>query len=113
MSPSTAVAVLVDSLTTIVGFGALMIASHQGLQSLGRVLSIGVTCCLFTSLIMLPALLTCISWHRGEAPSEEEESPTVRISTSPKAQTWRRDEAEHPGSRAQTAPSEKPASRRA
>ena len=57
MSPSTASAVLITSLTTMVGFGSLMIASHQGLQSLGRVLTIGVTCCLFTSLIMLPAAL--------------------------------------------------------
>ena len=39
----------------MVGFGSLMIASHQGLQSLGRVLTIGVSCCLFTSLVMLPA----------------------------------------------------------
>jgi hypothetical protein len=57
MSPSTASAVLLTSLTTMVGFGSLMIASHRGLQSLGRVLTIGVTCCLFTSLIMLPAAL--------------------------------------------------------
>jgi hopanoid biosynthesis associated RND transporter like protein HpnN len=65
MSPSTAVAVVVDSLTTIVGYGALMIASHQGLQSLGRVLAIGITCCLFSSMVMLPALLTWMSWSRG------------------------------------------------
>ena len=70
MSPSTAVAVMVDSLTTIVGFGSLMVASHQGLQSLGRVLSIGVSCCLFTSMVMLPALLTWMSWNRK--PAEEE-----------------------------------------
>ena len=31
MSPGTAVAVLVDALTTIMGFGSLMVASHQGL----------------------------------------------------------------------------------
>ena len=62
MSPSTASAVLITSLTTIVGFGSLMIASHQGLQSLGRVLTIGVSCCLFTSLVMLPALF---SWLRS------------------------------------------------
>ena len=100
MSPSTAVAVMVDSLTTIVGFGALMIASHQGLQSLGRVLSIGVSCCLFTSMIMLPALLTCLSWNRGEASSETEAEPALnRESTSPRTQHWRRDEAEHPGER--------------
>jgi len=41
-----------------------MIATHQGLQSLGRVLTLGVTCCLFTSLVMLPALLTLVSRNR-------------------------------------------------
>lgn len=50
------VAVVVNTLTTMVGFGALMIANHQGLQSLGRVLVISMGCCLFTSLI-LPNLL--------------------------------------------------------
>ncbi len=72
ISPGTAVAVLVDALTTLVGFGSLMIATHQGLQSLGRVLTIAVTCCLFSSLVMLPALL---SWMtpagRPDVPVEE------------------------------------------
>ncbi len=63
ISQSTAVAVLVDSLTTIVGFGSLMIASHQGLQSLGRVMTLGVTFSLFTSIIMLPAFFTWITRH--------------------------------------------------
>jgi len=71
MSPATAVAVLVDALTTLVGFGSLMIASHQGLQSLGRVLTLGVTCCLFTSLIMLPAMLTWITRNRKVPRLEE------------------------------------------
>ena len=66
MSPGTAVAVLVDALTTLVGFGSLMLATHQGLQSLGRVLTLGVTCCLFTSLIMLPAALTWMTRHRKQ-----------------------------------------------
>jgi hypothetical protein len=57
MSASTASAILITSLTTMVGFGSLMIASHRGLQSLGRVLTIGVTCCLFSSFVMLPAAL--------------------------------------------------------
>ncbi|MGD9721019.1 MAG: MMPL family transporter [Pirellulales bacterium] len=64
LSSGTAVAVLVDALTTLVGFGSLMIASHQGLQSLGRVLTLGVTCCLFTSLVLLPAMLSWISRRR-------------------------------------------------
>ena len=66
MSASTAAAVVITSLTTMVGFGSMMIASHRGLQSLGRVLTIGVTCCLFTSLIMLPALLAWMTRHRSE-----------------------------------------------
>ncbi len=68
MSPGTAVAVLVDALTTIMGYGALMVASHRGLQSLGRVLTLGVTCCLFTSLILLPAVLTWATRNRKAAP---------------------------------------------
>jgi hypothetical protein len=74
ISPGTAVAVLVDALTTLVGFGSLMIASHQGLQSLGRVLTLGVTCCLFTSLIMLPALLTFITRNRQPKAVEADEA---------------------------------------
>ncbi len=50
------VAIVVNSLTTMVGFGALMIANHQGLQSLGRVLTISMGCCLLNSLL-LPNLL--------------------------------------------------------
>ena len=60
-------AVLVDALTTIVGFGALLIASHQGLQSLGRVLVIGIASCTFTSLVLLPALLAAATWNRRAA----------------------------------------------
>jgi len=72
MSPSTANAVVITSLTTMVGFGSLMVASHRGLQSLGRVLTIGISCCLFASLVMLPAVLSWLTRHRPEAPSEPE-----------------------------------------
>jgi uncharacterized protein len=50
------VAIVVNALTTMVGFGALMIANHRGLQSLGRVLTISMGCCLLSSLL-LPNLL--------------------------------------------------------
>jgi uncharacterized protein len=68
MSASTANSVLVDALTTILGFGALMVASHKGLESLGRVLTLGVTTCTVTSLVLLPALLT---WLRPAAVAVE------------------------------------------
>jgi predicted RND superfamily exporter protein len=64
ISASTANSVLVDALTTILGFGALMVASHRGLESLGRVLTLGVTTCTLTSLIFLPALLALL--RRGD-----------------------------------------------
>jgi uncharacterized protein len=72
MSPSTAVAVILNTLTTMVGFAVLMIADHRGLQSLGRVLTIGMSCCLVSSLIILPAFLVWITRNRQE---EDEEMP--------------------------------------
>ena len=72
LSNSTASAVLLTSLTTMIGFGSLMIAGHLGLQSLGRVLTIGVNCCLLTSLVMLPALLTWIARGRRDAVEKNE-----------------------------------------
>ncbi len=103
MSPGTAVAVVVDALTTIVGYGAMMIASHQGLQSLGRVLTIGITCCLFTSMVMLPALLTWITRNRPQP--EAAESPRAHDGTVPAHVIRRRDPAEHPGTGPHALPS--------
>ena len=54
---ATATAILLTSLTTMIGFGSLMLAEHRGLASLGRVLTLGVTCCFFLSVATLPALL--------------------------------------------------------
>ena len=50
------VAVVVNTLTTMVGFGALMVANPQGLQSLGRVLTISMGFNMLNSLL-LPNLL--------------------------------------------------------
>jgi len=65
ISPSTANSVLVDALTTILGFGALMVADHKGLESLGRVLTLGVTACTVTSLVFLPILLSFLRPERA------------------------------------------------
>ncbi|HEY2827798.1 MAG TPA: MMPL family transporter [Pirellulales bacterium] len=68
MSPGTAVAVMVDSLTTLIGYGSLLIASHRGLHSLGQVLTIAVTFCTLMSVIALPAFLTWITRKRPLVP---------------------------------------------
>ncbi|RME04524.1 MAG: hypothetical protein D6805_02835 [Planctomycetota bacterium] len=57
----TGKAILITSLTTIVGFGSFLLASHQGLKSLGIIMSIGILCCLFTSLVLLPCMLKLLS----------------------------------------------------
>ncbi|MEN6451931.1 MAG: MMPL family transporter [Thermoguttaceae bacterium] len=65
ISNSTANAVFINTLGNMVGFGSLMIASHQGLKSLGQVLTIGMACCLFSALAM-PSLLMLLSRRRAE-----------------------------------------------
>jgi hopanoid biosynthesis associated RND transporter like protein HpnN len=92
MFPATAIAVTVDAATTIIGFGSLMIASHQGLQSLGRVLTLGITCCTVTSLVILPAVLTWMTRHREESSDDGQldEADDVAIYTLPRAIEARR-----------------------
>ncbi|MGN6136125.1 MAG: MMPL family transporter [Aureliella sp.] len=63
ISASTTLAVLLTSLTTMVGFGSMGIADHRGLQSLGIVLLLGVGLCLLNSWFTLPALLSTLG-HR-------------------------------------------------
>lgn len=58
LSRSTGKAIIVSGLTTIAGFASLMLGKHQGIISLGYVMSIGVASCMVISVIMLPALLT-------------------------------------------------------
>jgi predicted RND superfamily exporter protein len=57
LSHATGFGIMVKALTTVLGFGTLMIAQHRGMASLGLILAIGVTCCMLTALVFLPALL--------------------------------------------------------
>ena len=66
ISASTMNAIVLTSLTTIVGFGSMTVAAHRGLNSVGLVLVIGVSSCLFLSVVALPAGLALVSRGRGE-----------------------------------------------
>ncbi|MGD8779468.1 MAG: MMPL family transporter [Ignavibacteria bacterium] len=57
---STGKAVLLTSLTTMLAFGSLIFATYRGLGSMGSALFIGVSSCLLTSLLILPALIGLI-----------------------------------------------------
>src|SRR5262245_27996512 len=95
LNDSTATAVLLTAATTTASFGALILARHQGLQSLGQVLTLGVTTCLASSIVMFPALLAWLAERReeetegeGERESEGERAivePAVIINTAPPA----------------------------
>ncbi len=57
LGKSTGKAVLVSGLTTIAGFGALITGEHQGIRSLGWVMSSGTLLCMTAALTVLPAVL--------------------------------------------------------
>jgi predicted RND superfamily exporter protein len=58
---STGRAVVFSSISTIVGFGSLMISRHWGIFSVGLLLTIGVASVLLASVSVLPSLLTILS----------------------------------------------------
>jgi hopanoid biosynthesis associated RND transporter like protein HpnN len=57
LATSTARAVLYSTLTTIASFGNLAFATHVGMASMGKLLTIGMFCVLAATLLLLPALL--------------------------------------------------------
>ncbi len=50
-------AVLLASLTTIIGYGSLLIASNQAFVSFGRLAVLGELTCVFAAVVSLPALI--------------------------------------------------------
>ncbi len=69
-SSSTMNAIVLTSLTSMIGFGSMMVAAHRGLSSVGLVLVIGVGSCLFVSLVTLPAILTFLSDRSAKGDQE-------------------------------------------
>jgi uncharacterized protein len=60
-------AVSLCSLTTIIGYGALLVADNQALQSFGRYAMAGEVACLVTAMLLLPAALKLL---RRDAPQD-------------------------------------------
>jgi uncharacterized protein len=63
---STMMAVLVNGLTTIAGFGSLMVADHRGIFGLGLLLTLGTVTSIIAALVVLPVLL---KWLPGRSPA--------------------------------------------
>ena len=60
VSSSTGVGVILNTLTIMVSFGALMVAHHQGVFSIGAVMSLGMLACQIAFVIVLPAVLLLV-----------------------------------------------------
>ncbi|MFN4259031.1 MAG: MMPL family transporter [Gemmataceae bacterium] len=71
--------VLIKALTSIIGFGMLMISTQRGLVSLGFILALGVACCMVTALVFLPCLLRLLAeLPRSKGKVKELDVPPVR-----------------------------------
>jgi hopanoid biosynthesis associated RND transporter like protein HpnN len=75
LSRSTGKAVLVSGLTAIAGFGSLVLAQHQGIHSLGIIMSVGIGTCMLAGLTFVPALLGLIGQWR--TPSDKKPSADI------------------------------------
>jgi predicted RND superfamily exporter protein len=61
-------AVVLTSLTTMVGFGALMASRFDGLVLLGSTTLIGIVLAMLFALVVMPALIGCIHRPTGKGP---------------------------------------------
>jgi hypothetical protein len=81
LDKSTGKAVLISAVTTVVGFGSLAFAQHQGIASLGQIMAVGTTTCMIAALTALPALLRLMGmrgWHpTRKKPSDDTTSSTL------------------------------------
>lgn len=64
---SSGVGVLLNALTILFSFGALMVARHQGVFSIGAVMSLGMVASVAVFLAFLPALLTLFGREKNVA----------------------------------------------
>jgi uncharacterized protein len=78
---STMMAVLVSGLTTIAGFGSLMVADHRGIFGLGLLLTLGTATSLIAALVVLPVLLRMVPARTLSPADRFPDSPTPPLAT--------------------------------
>jgi hopanoid biosynthesis associated RND transporter like protein HpnN len=71
--------VLVKALTTMIGFGTLMISTERGLAGLGFILTLGVGCSMLASLVFLPAALQLLGRQKEESIAESSQEEAIRL----------------------------------
>ena len=69
---STGGAMFISMLTTMIGFFCLMMATHPGLNSIGRLALIGLLTCFVAAVLVLPAILEVLEGHNARNAREAE-----------------------------------------
>ncbi len=78
LQSSTARAVIFSALTTMSAFGSLALSNDPGTAEMGELLAISLACTLFSTLLLLPALL-------GPAPARQLEAARTQADNSARA----------------------------
>jgi len=80
----TGLAAVAATLSNAAGYGALLVASHQGLRSIGQIALLGVVCTFLGTTVFFPALLALLErwkFHREERAGEGAVVRSLNIST--------------------------------
>ena len=83
LAHSTGKAIVLTSLTTIVGFGSLMIARHNGIFSLGLLSVLAVACSLAAALVVLPLIVRFLPARTLLSPSRQTSGCGMALSDAP------------------------------
>ncbi|WP_224248278.1 efflux RND transporter permease subunit [Hyalangium gracile] len=74
----TGLAAVVATLSNAAGYGALLVASHQGLRSIGQIALLGVVCTFLGTTVFFPALLALLERWKARRQEGAGEGAVVR-----------------------------------
>lgn len=78
----TGMAVILCSLTTIIGYSVLIVANNQALASFGMIAIIGEITCLMSAIVLAPALLVLILKRRSKSEvTDSAKMPEIELGT--------------------------------
>jgi len=60
--------IVITSLTTLVGFGSLVLAENPGLRSIGHLALLGISVCMICSVVVLPAFILAVRSNEPPKP---------------------------------------------
>ena len=75
---STGFPVMAATLSNAAGYGALLVASHQGLRSIGQIALLGVVCTFLGTTVFFPALLALLERWKFRQGKRAGEGAVVR-----------------------------------